>query len=228
MTRRRLAAGCLKGIFRGVAVGIIAVATTTFSLAAASSATGAPSPPLVLGPAESRLQLTQISSLIAGQYDNEPQRHYLEGMKRGASAPARLHLQVRSLADRPLGFTIEERDGNEHQSVARRGTLVLAADPLSREIVMTLEGSACRWRWGWVNGLWRASVVASCPSAGGTLPIIAGKTWWLGKDELWIERPGESVMIELGRTICSARAPKCGSCVIADLCPRIGVGKKRR
>lgn len=35
-------------------------------------------------------------------------------------------------------------------------------------------------------------------------------------------------MIELGRSICSARAPKCGSCVVADLCPRIGVGKKRR
>ena len=35
-------------------------------------------------------------------------------------------------------------------------------------------------------------------------------------------------MIELGRTICSARAPKCSNCVIADLCPRIGVGKKRR
>lgn len=35
-------------------------------------------------------------------------------------------------------------------------------------------------------------------------------------------------MIELGRTTCSARAPKCGNCVVANLCPRIGVGKNRR
>jgi endonuclease-3 len=35
-------------------------------------------------------------------------------------------------------------------------------------------------------------------------------------------------IIELGRTICSARSPKCDGCVLADLCPRIGVAKKRR
>lgn len=155
--------------------------------------------PLVLGAAESRLQLAQIGALIAGQYDNEPQRHYLEGMKRGASAPARLNLQLRKTADAPLRFALEERDGNEHQNVARRGTLMLAADATTREIVMTLENTACRWRWGVVNGLWRALPTEACTAATGALPSVAGKTWWLGKDELWVERPGEQVMIELGR-----------------------------
>ena len=155
--------------------------------------------PLVLGPAESRLQMTQIEALIAGQYDNEPQRHYLEGMKRAASAPARLNLQLRPVTDAPLSFSLEERDGSEHQAVARRGRLTLGADPSTREIMMTLEGSDCRWRWGSVNGLWRASPMVECEASTGTLPVIAGKTWWLGKDELWLERPGETVMIELGR-----------------------------
>lgn len=35
-------------------------------------------------------------------------------------------------------------------------------------------------------------------------------------------------IIHLGRTICSARAPKCDGCLLADLCPQIGVAKKRR
>lgn len=35
-------------------------------------------------------------------------------------------------------------------------------------------------------------------------------------------------VIELGRTVCPARAPRCGECPLADLCPRVGVAKKRR
>lgn len=30
-------------------------------------------------------------------------------------------------------------------------------------------------------------------------------------------------LIEHGRTVCSARAPRCDACVLADLCPRTGV-----
>jgi hypothetical protein len=155
--------------------------------------------PLVLGPAESRLQLAEIETLITGQYDNEPQRHYLEGMKRGASAPPRLNLQLRKRGDAPLSFTLEERDGSEHQAVARRGRLTLGADPSTREIMMTLEGSDCRWRWGRINGLWRAVAAGGCSMSSGELPIVAGKTWWLSDDELWVERGEEPVMIELGR-----------------------------
>lgn len=155
--------------------------------------------PLVLGPAESRLQLAEIETLITGQYDNEPQRHYLEGMKRGASAPSRLNLQLRAATDAPLSFFLEERDGNEHQATARRGTLTLMTDTTTREIIMILEGSDCRWRWGRVNGLWRAVAAGGCSMSSSELPIVAGKTWWLSDDELWVERGEEPVMIELGR-----------------------------
>jgi endonuclease-3 len=34
-------------------------------------------------------------------------------------------------------------------------------------------------------------------------------------------------VIEHGRTVCTARAPKCDGCVLADLCPRVGVGGRR-
>lgn len=152
--------------------------------------------PVVLGPAESRLQLSQIAALMGGQYDNDPQRHYLEGMKRGATAPERLNLQLRKIGDAPLSFGFEERDGNEHQAVARRGTLNLVADPTTRGIVMSLEGGGCRWRWTNINGLWRALAEGECDES---VARIAGKTWWLAADELWLERRGEPVMIELGR-----------------------------
>ena len=149
-----------------------------------------------LGPAESSLQLAQISSLLAGQYDNEPQRHYLEGMKRGATAPARLNLQIRKLADKPLAFSFEERDGNEHEAVARRGVLTLAADSATREIVMSLDAGGCRWRWSRLNGLWRAIPEGVCDPAAAR---IIDTTWWLGPEELWLERRAAAPMIELGR-----------------------------
>jgi len=34
-------------------------------------------------------------------------------------------------------------------------------------------------------------------------------------------------VIEHGRTVCAARTPKCDGCVLADLCPRVGVAHKR-
>lgn len=171
------------------------IALAGFSLAAPRSF-AAESASATLGPAESSLQLAQISALLAGQYDNEPQRHYLEGMKRGATAPARLNLQIRKLTDNPLAFSFEERDGNEHEAVARRGTLTLSADSTTREIVMSIEGGGCRWRWSRLNGLWRANPEGACNSAAAR---ITDKTWWLGTDELWLERRDAPVMIELGR-----------------------------
>ena len=30
-------------------------------------------------------------------------------------------------------------------------------------------------------------------------------------------------VIELGRTVCTARAPRCAACPLADLCPKVGV-----
>jgi endonuclease III len=34
-------------------------------------------------------------------------------------------------------------------------------------------------------------------------------------------------VIEHGRTVCTARAPRCAACVLAELCPRVGVRSGR-
>lgn len=173
-------------------VGILA-----FTVFAASSAFA---DEVTLGPAEGKLQLSQISSLLAGRYDNEPQIYYLEGMKRGSTAPARLHLEIRASNEKTDIFEIEERDGSEHASIARRGALTLEMDPTTRHVIMRLtgDGSRCEWIWKWRNSVWMAQPRGECAGdkTGRGLP---GKTLWLGKDELWLEAPGQPVIVELGR-----------------------------
>lgn len=154
---------------------------------------------VVLGPAESRLQLSQISAQLAGRYDNDPQRYYLEGMKRGATAPARLHVLIRPVAEKPATFTIEERDGSEHDAIARQGTLTLEADATTRQIIMKLDaGTAqCAWNWSRRNTVWMATPQGACAAKPGN--GIAGKTLWLGPDEFWLESAQSPVATELGR-----------------------------
>lgn len=158
-----------------------------------------------LAPAEGKLQLSQVSELLAGRYDNDPQRHYLEGMKRGSSAPPRLHLSILRSTDgsKPtdglISFALEEREGSEHSAVTRRGRLSLGTDPVNRHVVMKLDGEGlrCDWQWRRHNGVWLAEPNTDCarnPSAG-----IVGKKLWLGSDELWLESSPGEVMTELGR-----------------------------
>ncbi len=51
------------------------------------------------------------------------------------------------------------------------------------------------------------------------LMVVLARDHWIGFSHR---------IIELGRSICSARSPKCDGCILLDLCPRIGVAKKRR
>lgn len=154
-----------------------------------------------LGQAEGRLQLAQISALLAGRYDNDPQRYYLEGMKRGASAPPRLHLEIRRAKENPNSFVIEERDGSEHSAVVRSGTLTLDNDVRTRQVVMRLDGASqrCDWRWSRHNGAWLAEAVEGACQDGSSASGFAGKTLWLDDDELWLEGRGAAVPTELGR-----------------------------
>lgn len=159
-----------------------------------------PGTPIVLGPAEGKQQLAQVAALLPGRYDNDPQRYYLEGMKRGATAPARLHLLIEPIEGAPLTFNLLERDGGEQAAVARRGKLTLAGDPATRQVVMRLEadGARCEWQWNRRQTLWLAQPRGECASAAPAAGVI-GKTLWLGADELWLETPGAVVMTELGR-----------------------------
>lgn len=174
-------------------------AAAAAALALALASTVAAAAAVVLGPAESKLQLQQVAALLAGRYDNEPQRYYLDGMKRGATAPARLHVSIRPVADKSLTFTLEERDGSEHDAVARRGTLTLEADAATRQVVMKLDAGAaqCAWNWSRRNGVWMGTPLGGCAGSSGA--GLAGKTLWLGADEFWLESAGNPVHTELGR-----------------------------
>lgn len=159
-----------------------------------------PASPVVLGVAEGKQQLAQVAGLLPGRYDNDPQRYYLEGMKRAASAPARLHLEIAPVADTPFTYTLIERDGGEHAAVARRGTLTLAGDAATRQVTMSLvaEGVRCEWQWSRRQMLWVAQPRGECASTTPTAGI-SGKTLWLGADEFGLESAGNVVISELGR-----------------------------
>jgi len=166
--------------------------------------------PIELGQAEARLQLAQITALLAGRYDNDPQRFYLEGMKRGKTAPPRLHLEIRRSVKIPNGFDIEERDGSEHAPIARAGMLTLENDARTRQVVMRLtgDGPSCAWRWRKHLASWLGEPADDCANAVGS-PGIAGKTLWLADDALWLQNVGAAAaatsaagtvdIVELGR-----------------------------
>lgn len=156
---------------------------------------------VVLGPAEGRLQLSQVSALLAGRFDNEPQRYYLEGMKRGNTAPARLHIEILRSENDPLSFELREHYGSEHDPVALSGALTLELDSVTRHVVMRLvaDKSRCEWKWKWRNSVWIARPTGPCTTKNTGDLGVSGKTWWLGDQELWLETPDQPVMVELGR-----------------------------
>ncbi len=176
---------------------------------AASKATS----PVILGVAESNLQLAQISALLIGEYDNEPQRYYLTGMKRGPSAPPRLHVNISLLKEGSSNFALEEREGNEHIAPTRTGTLTLSAETTTRQILMRLTSTqttvsttassaiTCVWRWERRPNVWVARPQDTCSntSDNSKLSGLAGATLWLSSDELWLETAGQTVLSELGR-----------------------------
>jgi len=152
--------------------------------------------PVELGQAEGRLQLSQITALLAGVYDNDPQRFYLEGMKRGKTAPPRLHLEIRKSAQLPNGFDLEERDGSEHAPIVRSGALTLENDAKTRQVTMRLQvtmpvtgdSARCEWRWRKHLSSWLAEPVGDCADA--VSAGLAGKILWLADDALWLQSVG--------------------------------------
>jgi len=169
-----------------------------------------------LGQAEGRLQLAQITALLAGVYDNDPQRFYLEGMKRGKTAPPRLHLEIRKSAKMPNSFDVEERDGSEHAPIVRSGTLTLENDAKTRQVVMRLQvamsatanSARCEWRWRKHLSAWVGEPTENCVGAAGSAGL-GGKTLWLAEDALWLQSVGAPAaaaatagivdIVELGR-----------------------------
>lgn len=149
-------------------------------------------------PAEGRLDLREIAERLPGDYDNEPQRFFLEGMKRGDAAPARRHLTIRdggATAAAPgavaeVLLNIEDRDGDERAPVARRAEWALSVDPATNLVRMQVrgrDGSAGNCTVSWRR---RAGVFVGTPDASCSGTMIAPGTLWLADGELWDERLG--------------------------------------
>lgn len=168
---------------------------------ASSLAHGATAPQT---PAEGRLDLREIAAWLPGVYDNDPQRAFLEGMKRAADAPARAHLTIHAAtASEPTpadaaAFDVELRHGSEHASVALQTRWELSVDPADRSVRMSVavgDARRCVLRWTRHLDSFVGVPEAGCESAALGL---AGDLR-LGRDELWIDQPSAPVANKLYR-----------------------------
>jgi PAS domain-containing protein len=152
--------------------------------------------------AEGRLDLRDLLERLPGRYDNEPQRFFLEGMKRVADRPDRMHVVItRMPGEGPVRIEIAERDGDEHSAVQRRATWELSLATDGQVVARSAAaGGSCALFWQRRAGVFIAEVPSACRSAGAQPSLIApGARLWLSRDELWRELPGQSRPLQLLR-----------------------------
>lgn len=140
-------------------------------------------------PAEGRLDLREIARWLPGEYDNEPQRFFLEGMKRGADAPARRHVViVPAQSDQKVQrFDVREHAGDERAPLARSQRWELSIDPRTHFVRMSIAttdggGAKCSHVWR------RAATVFRAEPLEGGCPTLT-----LSDEELWIDDPAARV-----------------------------------
>ncbi len=153
-------------------------------------------------PAEGRLDLRDLLARLPGRYDNEPQRFFLEGMKRPAERPDRAHVVIRRLdGDWPVvRLEILEHEGDEHSPVRERRTWTLV---VGEDGHVELRGDEarppCRVPWQRRAGVFVADVPARCGSEGAAALLRAGARLWVSSDEIWREVPGSARPLQLLR-----------------------------
>lgn len=159
---------------------------------AALSATGQ-------APAEGLLDLREIAAWLPGDYDNEPQRFFLDGMKRAAEAPSRQHLTVTRISATGLDIVLQaaQRDGSEHSVIARRAIWRLSVNPTTHAVEMRAssanaqgqeitDGAVCVMVWTRRVGVFVGDVMGVCPPALAHALMLPGATqMWLAAEELW-------------------------------------------
>ncbi len=156
-------------------------------------------------PAEGKLDLRDIAGWLPGAYDNEPQRFFLERMKRGGDAPARAHVTIRAYeGDTRSGrLLVEERDGGERDPIARRVLWQLAIDDLTHFVHMkavpadatgaAVPGTSdCAIRWSRHAAIFSGAAAAEC-SGLVAMGIAARGDLLLGAEELWVDDPSAPV-----------------------------------
>ncbi|MEZ5514695.1 MAG: hypothetical protein R3F58_12570 [Steroidobacteraceae bacterium] len=177
----------------------LAIGFGLVGFAPAADSASAPSAGRTQSPAEGKLDFKDISGWLPGAYDNEPQRFFLEGMKRGGDAPARTHVTIRAYeGDTKSGrFLVEERDGSEHDAIARRALWQLVVDDRTNFVHMmvtpadatgaaTSAAGNCSIHWTREAAIFRGTRAAGCARSAGTGLASRGKLL-LSADELWVD-----------------------------------------
>jgi hypothetical protein len=152
--------------------------------------------------AEGRLDLRDLLARLPGRYDNEPQRFFLEGMKRAAERPARAHVVIARLeGESPVRLEIVEHDGDEHSAVRLRTTWTLAVgDDGHAELRGEGTGASCRLVWHRRAGVFVADVPAPCAADAAPAALLqAGGRLWVSAEEIWRDLPGNPRPLQLLR-----------------------------
>lgn len=153
-------------------------------------------------PAEGRLDLRDLLARLPGRYDNEPQRFFLEGMKRPQERPARAHVLIRRLdGETPARLEIAEYDGDEHAAIRRRSSWLLE---VGEDGHVALRGDAtrpsCRVVWRRRAGVFAAEVPEECADNAASPSLLQpGARLWVSADEIWRELPGAARPLQLLR-----------------------------
>ncbi len=151
--------------------------------------------------AEGRLDLRDLLARLPGRYDNEPQRFFLEGMKRPEERPARTHVLIRRLeGDSPVQLEILEHESDEHSPVRERRiwTLVVGEDG-HVELRGEEARPKCRVPWYRRAAVFVAEVPAQCGSEGTAALLRSGARLWVSSEEIWRELPGAARPLQLLR-----------------------------
>jgi hypothetical protein len=152
--------------------------------------------------AEGRLDLRDLLARLPGRYDNEPQRYFLEGMKRAEERPARTHVVIRRLeGESPVRLEILEHESDEHSVVRQRRTWTLA---VSDDGHVELRGdetlSPCSVVWRRRAGVFVAEVPAACRGETEAAALLQpGARLWVSSEEIWRELPGAARPLQLLR-----------------------------
>lgn len=152
--------------------------------------------------AEGRLDLRDLLARLPGRYDNEPQRFFLEGMRRAEAAPARAHVVIERLAgEAPARLEVIEHDGDEHSAVRQRSIFALVVgDDGHVELRGTGSAESCRVSWRRRAGVFVGEVPGTCASGAPPGALLqSGAGLWVSAEEIWREIPGSDKPLQLLR-----------------------------
>ena len=121
-------------------------------------AVGASAADRTQSPAEGKLDLTSIAEWLPGAYDNEPQRFFLQRMKRAGDAPARKHVVIRAFESEPVAIrTLWQFSADE-----RTNFVQMTATAADDKGIAIADSPVCTVRWARQSTTLRGTADSTC------------------------------------------------------------------